>query len=94
MNAFQLRLELLKMAQGLVSDEYSYKRSAMLEQWQSQVSSAQVAGTPSPTLPELPPFPTEEEIVKRAETLNNFVSQTPPNPTPPPEVKITKKTNS
>lgn len=92
MNAFQLRLELLKMAQGLVSDEYSYKRSAMMEQWQSQVSAAQVAGTPSPVLPELPPFPTEEEIVRRAETLNNFVSQN--QTTPQLEVKITKKTNS
>ena len=90
MNAFELRLELLKMAHTLVSDEYSYKREAMLEQWQSQVSAAQVAGTPSPTMPELPPFPSEEEIVKRAETLNNFVSQTPPKT----EVKVKSKSNS
>ena len=90
MNAFQLRLELLKMAQALLMEEYSYKRNASEQQWRTQVDAAQVAGTTSPDYPALPAFPTEEQIVKRAETLNNFVSQT----TPPPEVKITKKTNS
>ena len=89
MNAFQLRLELLKMAQALLMEEYSYKRNASEQQWRTQVDAAQVAGTTSPDYPALPPFPTEADIVKKSETLNNFVSQT----TPPPEVK-TKKTNS
>ena len=90
MTPYEIRLELLKMAQGLVSDEYSYNRSAKLEQWQTQVEAAKIAGQESPDIPELPPFPTEADIVKKAEALNLFVSQTPPQP----EVKITKKTNS
>ena len=90
MNAFQLRLELLKMAQALLMEEYSYKRNASEQQWRTQVDTAQVAGTTSPDYPALPPFPTETDIVTKAEALNNFVSQT----TPAPEVKITKKTNS
>jgi len=90
MTPYEIRLELLKMAQGLVSDEYSYLRSAKLEQWQTQVEAAKIAGRESPDIPELPAFPTEADIVKKAESLNLFVSQTPPQP----EVKITKKTNS
>lgn len=78
MSAFEIRLELLKMSQGLVSDEYSYKRSTALEQWHAKVESAKIAGIPSPDIPELPPFPTEDDIVKKAESLNQFVSQTNP----------------
>jgi hypothetical protein len=78
MTPYEIRLELLKMAQGLVSDEYSYNRSAKLDQWQTQVESAKIAGRESPDIPELPPFPTEADIVKKAEALNLFVSQTPP----------------
>jgi len=90
MTPYEIRLELLKMAQCLVSDEYSYLRSAKLEQWQTQVEAAKIAGRESPDIPELPSFPTEADIVKKAESLNLFVSQTPPQP----EVKITKKPNS
>ena len=89
MNAFQLRLELLKMAQALLMEEYSYKRNASEQQWRTQVDAAQVAGTTSPDYPALPPFPTEVDIVKKAELLNLFVSQT----TPQPEMKPTKKTS-
>ena len=77
MSAFEIRLELLKMAQGLVSDEYSYRRSAALEQWQTQVEAARLSGSLLPTMPELPPFPHESEIIAKANTLNGFVSNTP-----------------
>ena len=89
MNAFQLRLELLKMAQALLMEEYSYKRNASEQQWRTQVDAAQVAGTTSPDYPALPPFPTEADIVKKAESLNLFVSQT----TPQLEIKPTKKSS-
>jgi len=87
MTPYEIRLELLKMAQNLVSDEYNFNRSAQLEQWHTQVEAAKIAGLESPDIPQLPQFPTEADIVKKAEALNLFVSQTPPQP----EVKITKK---
>ena len=77
LSAFEIRLELLKMAQGLVSDEYSYRRSAALEQWQIQVEAARLAGSALPNMPELPPFPSESEIIAKANTLNGFVSNSP-----------------
>ena len=90
MTPYEIRLELLKMAKDMLTDDYHTKRDALQQQWHTQVDAAKIAGTSSPDFPALPPFPTEDEIVKKAEALNQFVSQT----TPQPEVKITKKTNS
>jgi len=90
MTPYEIRLELLKMAKDMLTDDYHTRHDSLQQQWHTQVDAAKIAGTSSPDFPALPPFPTEEEIVKKAEALNQFVSQT----TPQPEVKITKKTNS
>ena len=74
----------------MLTDDYHGKRDALQQQWHTQVDAAKIAGTQSPEFPALPPFPNEDEIVKKAEALNQFVSQT----TPQPEVKIKSKTNS
>jgi hypothetical protein len=78
------------MAKDMLTDDYHGKRDALQQQWHTQVDAAKIAGTQSPEFPALPPFPNEDEIVKKAEALNQFVSQT----TPQPEVKIKAKTNS
>ena len=90
MTPYEIRLELLKMAKDMLTDDYHTRRDALQQQWHTQVDAAKIAGTPSPDFPATPAFPTEEEIVKKAEALNQFVSQT----TPQPEVKIKSKTNS
>jgi hypothetical protein len=90
MTPYEIRLELLKMAKDMLTDDYHTRHDSLQQQWHTQVDAAKIAGTSSPDFPALPPFPTEEEIVKKAEALNQFVSQT----TPQPEIKITKKTNS
>jgi len=86
MTPYEIRLELLKMAQGMLTDDYMFKRTALENQWHVQVEASKIAGTPAPDLPPLPPYPHEEEIIKKAEVLNGFVSQT----TPTPEVKTKK----
>ncbi len=90
MTPYEIRLELLKMAKDMLTDDYHGKRDALQQQWHTQVDAAKIAGTQSPEFPALPPFPNEDEIVKKAEALNQFVSQT----TPQPEVKIKSKSNS
>jgi hypothetical protein len=89
MTPFEIRLELLKMARDLLIDDFNSKKQSLVENWEMQVESAKIAGTTSPSYPILPNFPTEDEIVKKSETLNSFVSQT----TPQPETK-SKKSNS
>ena len=74
----------------MLTDDYHTRHDSLQQQWHTQVDSAKIAGTSSPDFPALPPFPTEDEIVKKAEALNQFVSQT----TPQPEVKVKAKTNS
>ena len=90
MTPYEIRLELLKMAKDMLTDDYHTKRDALNQQWHSQVDAAKIAGTTSPDFPALPAFPTEDDFVKKAEALNQFVSQT----TPQPEVKIKSKSNS
>ncbi len=74
----------------MLTDDYYGKREVISNEWTTKVEESKINGTPSPQHPGFPPFPSEEEIIKKAEMLNGFVSQT----TPQPEVKITKKTNS
>ena len=90
MTPYEIRLELLKMAKDMLTDDYHTRHDSLQQQWHTQVDAAKIAGTQSPDFPALPAFPTEDEIVKKAEALNQFVSQT----TPQPEVKIKSKTNS
>ena len=90
MTPFEIRLELLKMARDLLVTDFNSQKESLTEHWQMQVESAKISGLESPAYPVLPKFPTESDIVTKAEALNYFVSQT----TPQPEVKITKKNNS
>jgi hypothetical protein len=78
------------MAKEMLTDDYYGKREVISNEWSTKVEESKINGTPSPQHPGFPPFPSEEEIIKKAEMLNGFVSQTPPQP----EIKITKKTNS
>jgi hypothetical protein len=85
MTPYEIRLELLKMAKDMLLDDFHSQKDILQQQWQTEVAAAQIAGTTSPNHPDLPNFPTEDAIIKKAEVLNNFVSQTPQ-----PEVKIKK----
>ena len=77
MTPFEIRLELLKMAKDMLEQEYHGKREKLANEWNVQVENARHAGTPAPVYPELPAFPTEAEIIKKATELNGFVSQIP-----------------
>jgi hypothetical protein len=88
MTPYEIRLELLKMAKEMLSDDYYGKREVISNEWSTKVEEAKINGTPSPSHPGFPSFPSEEEIIRKAEMLNGFVSQLTQ-----PEVK-TKKSSS
>ena len=77
MTPFEIRLELLKMAKDMLEQEYHGKREKLANEWHVQVDVARHAGGSAPAYPELPAFPTEAEIIKKATELNGFVSQIP-----------------
>lgn len=78
MSPFEIRLELLKMAQGMLTDDYFNRKTQIETQWNMECETARIKGTEPPKFPEIPPFPTEQEIITKATALNAFVSSIPP----------------
>ena len=77
MTPFEIRLELLKMARDMLTDEFYTKKEQITNDWSTKVEVAKLNGGAIPDHPAMPAFPTEAEIITKATTLNSFVSQTP-----------------
>lgn len=78
MTPFEIRLELLKMAKEMLTDDYYGRREVISNSWQTQIETSRLKGETPPTHPGFPEFPNESEIIKKATELNGFVSQTIP----------------
>jgi hypothetical protein len=87
MTPFEIRLELLKMAQNLLLEEYHSNKDRLTNEWHVKVESAKLNGQAIPEHPPFPTYPTENDIITKATSLNGFVSQTT-------EVKVTKKSSA
>jgi hypothetical protein len=75
MTPFEIRLELVKIAKDMLSEEYCFKRNTLEQEWHYEVSSALNANNATPPKP--PAFPkyfSEDEIIKKASRLNEFIS--------------------
>jgi proteasome lid subunit RPN8/RPN11 len=77
MTPFEIRLELLKMAKDMLSEEYYAKREQVSNDWSIKVEVAKLNGGTVPDHPGFPPYPSETDIIAKAQTLNGFVSQIP-----------------
>ena len=77
MTPFEIRLELLKMAKEMLSEEYYGKREVISNDWSSKVEVAKHAGQPAPDHPGFPAYPLETDIIAKAQILNGFVSNIP-----------------
>jgi hypothetical protein len=74
MSPFEIRLELLKMAKDMLSEEYYGKKDVVSNDWHSKVAMAERLGQPSPDHPAYPAYPKETDIITKAKLLNSFVS--------------------
>jgi hypothetical protein len=86
MTPFEIRLELLKMAKDMLTEDYYGKRDQVSSDWQVKVESAKINGGTVPDHPGFPAYPTESEVIAKAAALNGFVSNIPLDTT-----KTTKK---
>ena len=77
MSPFEIRLELLKMAKDMLNDDYYGKREVISNDWSTKVESARHAGQTPPEHPGYPAYPSESEIIAKAQVLNGFVSNIP-----------------
>ena len=71
---FEIRLELLKMAQSLLLEEYNSNKERLSNEWQMKVESAKLNGQAIPDHPAFPSYPSENDIINKAQALNGFVS--------------------
>lgn len=74
---FEIRLELLKMAKDMLTEEYYGKREQTSNDWQVKVEVAKLNGGTIPDHPGMPAYPTEADIITKAAALNGFVSNIP-----------------
>jgi hypothetical protein len=81
-NGYQLRLELLKMSKEMLEQDWHANREMLTRQWEQEVNLVQIRAhsidQPIEAVPPQPafrPFPTEEEIIKKAKVLNEFIAQ-------------------
>ena len=69
---YEVRLELLKMANEILQTPIYQKRQALTDEYHSKLTDANRETLPFPTLPD---FPSSTEIVSKAEELKKFVDQ-------------------
>ena len=71
---FEIRLELLKMAKELLMEEYHSNKDRLTNEWHVKVESAKLNGQVIPDHPDFPTYPSENDIINKAQSLNGFVS--------------------
>lgn len=71
---FEIRLELLKMAKELLLEDYNSSKERLINEWQVKVESAKLNGQSIPDHPAFPTYPSENDIITKAQSLNGFVS--------------------
>ena len=69
---YEIRLELLKMANEILQTPIYQKRDALLQEYHSKITDANRETLPFPTLPD---FPSSTDIVSKAEELKKFADQ-------------------
>ena len=74
MTPFEIRLELVKLAKDMLSEEYHSKRSMIEQEWNNEVSAAVNASRIPPGAPSLPDYFSENEVIRKAMRLNEFIS--------------------
>ena len=77
MTPFEIRLELLKMAKDMLTEDYYGKREIVSNEYATRCEVARIHGTEVPTHPGFPAYPSEADIITKANALNGFVSQIP-----------------
>ena len=65
LNPYEVRLEVLKMAAGMLNDEYYGNRQVIDENFHTKVTTARENNTIPPEHPGFPDFPTEEKILEK-----------------------------
>lgn len=77
LSPFEVRLEILKMAKEMLEQDYYSKREKVSNEYAVKCDIAKTHGQAIPDHPGFDPYPSEADIIAKAQTLNGFVSQIP-----------------
>jgi hypothetical protein len=69
---YEIRLDLLKLANEILTTPVFQKREALREEYHSKLTDANRESTSYPVLPD---FPSATDVIVKAKELNDFVSQ-------------------
>jgi len=69
---YEIRLELLKMANEILQTPVYQTRQALSDEYHSKLTDANRGQLPFPTMPD---FPSSTDIVAKAEELKKFIDQ-------------------
>lgn len=70
---WEIRLEVLAMAKDMAAEHYFANRERLINTWDRDAENARQTGSPIPKMPDIPEYPTEEVIVKKAQFLSEFI---------------------
>lgn len=73
-NPYEIRLEILNMAKDNLAQQFYSQKEMLMTDWSSRMGYAMDNKHPLPSSPNLPNFPTEEQIIEKAMILEKFVS--------------------
>lgn len=68
---YEIRLELLKLSNEIISTPVFQQREALMNEYHSKLTEENREKISFPTLPD---FPTVNDVISKAEELNKFVS--------------------
>jgi hypothetical protein len=74
MTPFEIRLELVKLAKEMLSEEYHSKRMMLEHEWSNEVAMALDSKREPPKAPILPNYFSENDVIEKALRLNEFIS--------------------
>ena len=74
MTPYEVRLELVKLAKDMLSEEYHSKLSRIQAEWDANCSKAMNEEKAIPSSPNYPKYFTEDDVVNKATRLNDFIS--------------------
>ena len=77
LSPFEVRLQILQMAKDMLEQDYFAQREKVSNEYASRCDVAKIHGTEIPSHPGFPSYPSESEIIQKAQTLNGFVSNIP-----------------
>lgn len=72
MSPFEIRLELLKMSKDMLEQDFHSRRETALRKWEHAVSMNQEG---KELLTEVPQYPSEDQVIRKAKMLNEFISE-------------------